>query len=113
QALEYFRGTEERVLIESCEGWFREYVIPHVQAAGRAAVERHRARGDVLAIVTGATKYAAAPLGVELGIDEVVCTELEVDAQGRFTGQPIEPLCYGVGKLERARRLAERQGFEL
>lgn len=113
EALTYFRGTEERALIESCEGWFKDYVLPHVQLAGRAAVERHRARGDVVAIVTGATKYAAEPLALELGIDNVVCTELEVGADGRFTGLPIEPLCYGVGKLERARRLAAQQGFEL
>ena len=113
QALEYFRGTEERALIESCEGWFREYVVPHIQAAGRAAVERHRAQGDLIAIVTGATKYAADPLARELGISDVVCTELEVDATGRFTGNPIEPLCYGTGKLERARRLAEERGFVL
>jgi HAD superfamily hydrolase (TIGR01490 family) len=113
QALESFRGTEERALIEECEGWFREYVIPHVQVAARAAVERHRERGDLLAIVTGASKYAANPLAKELRMDEVVCTELEVDAKGCFTGLPIEPLCYGVGKLERARRLAERHGFDL
>ncbi len=113
QALEHFRGTEERALIESCEGWFKDYVLPHVQPAGRAAVERHREQGDLVAIVTGATKYAAQPLALELGIEEVVCTELELDADGRFTGRPIDPLCYGPGKLERARRLAERQGFEL
>jgi HAD superfamily hydrolase (TIGR01490 family) len=113
QALAYFRGMEEKALIESCEGWFHDYVLPHVQAAGRAAVERHRERGDLIAIVTGASKYAASPLAAELRIDEVVCTELEVDAEGRFTGAPLEPLCYGAGKLERAKRLAERHGFEL
>jgi HAD superfamily hydrolase (TIGR01490 family) len=113
QALDYFRGKEERELIASCEGWFRDYVLPHVQAAGRAAVERHRADGDLVAIVTGATRYAAQPLALELGIEEVVCTELQLDGHGRFTGQPIEPLCYGAGKLERAKHLAERQGFEL
>jgi HAD superfamily hydrolase (TIGR01490 family) len=113
QALEYFRGTEERALVESCETWFKDYVMPHVQNAGRAAVERHRERGDLLAIVTGATKYVAEPLALELGIEEVVCTELEVDRAGRFTGRAIEPLCYGVGKLERARRLAERHDLDL
>jgi HAD superfamily hydrolase (TIGR01490 family) len=113
QALQHFRGTEERALIETCEGWFRDYVMPHVQAAGRAAVERHRENGDLIAIVTGASKYAAGPLASELRIEEVVCTELELDAEGRFTGVAIDPLCYGVGKLERARRLAERRGFEL
>ncbi|HEX7480591.1 MAG TPA: HAD family hydrolase [Polyangiales bacterium] len=40
--------------------------------AGRSAVARHRAQGDVLAIVTGSTPYAARPLARELGIEHVV-----------------------------------------
>ena len=113
KALESFRGREERWLIESCEGWFEEYVLEHVQPKGREAVERHRANGDVVAIVTGATTYAANPLARELNIETVVCTLLEVDAEGRFTGLPIEPLCYGPGKLELARRAGERLGFRV
>jgi HAD superfamily hydrolase (TIGR01490 family) len=113
QALKQFRGTNERVLAKACEGWFQEYVMPHVQAKGRAAVARHRAEGHLLAIVTGATAYAAKPLALELGIDQVVCTELELDDAGCLTGQIIEPLCYGVGKLERARRLAATHDFDL
>jgi HAD superfamily hydrolase (TIGR01490 family) len=112
KALAEFRGTDESVLIEACKLWFKDYVLPQVQVEGRAAVARHRAEGHFVAIVTGATVYAAGPLATELGIDEVVCSELEVEA-GRLTGQIIEPLCYGAGKLERARRLAEREGFDL
>jgi HAD superfamily hydrolase (TIGR01490 family) len=112
QALRHFQGREERWLIESCDVWFKEYVLPHVQEAGRKAVERHRAEGDFIAIVTGATPYAANPLARELGIECVVCTELEV-VDGRFTGRVIDPLCYGDGKLLLARRAAEREGFRL
>jgi HAD superfamily hydrolase (TIGR01490 family) len=113
KALESFRGREERWLIDSCEGWFKEYVLEHVQLKGREAVARHREQGDVVAIVTGATPYAANPLAKELGIDTVVCTTLEVDESGRFTGRPIEPLCYGAGKLELAKRAGERLGFRV
>jgi HAD superfamily hydrolase (TIGR01490 family) len=113
KALESFRGREERWLIETCQGWFKEYVLEHVQPKGREAVARHRAQGDVVAIVTGATPYAANPLALELGIDTVVCTMLEVDAEGRFTGRPIEPLCYGAGKVELSRRAGERLGFSV
>lgn len=113
RALEGFRGKEESWLIESCEAWFSEYVLPHVQPQGRAAVARHRAQGDFVAIVTGATRYAAEPLARELGIDAVVCTVLEVDERGRLTGHAVEPLCYGAGKIELAARVAEREGFEL
>ena len=100
-------------LIETCEGWFRDYVLPHVQPAARAAVARHKQQGDFTAIVTGATRYAAEPLARELGIDAVVCTSLEIDADGRFTGRPIEPLCYGAGKITLSSRIAELEGFRL
>jgi HAD superfamily hydrolase (TIGR01490 family) len=113
KALESFRGREERWLIESCEGWFQEYVLEHVQPKGREAVLRHKAQGDVVAIVTGATPYAANPLARELSIDTVVCTTLEVDADGRFTGRPIEPLCYGKGKVELATRAGKELGFRV
>jgi HAD superfamily hydrolase (TIGR01490 family) len=113
EALQGFRGKREDWMISSCEDWFRDYVVPHVAQAGRDAVTRHREAGDYVAIVTGATPYAARPLARELGIDMVVCTELEVDGDGCFTGQLKEPMCYGSGKIELARRLASQHGFTL
>src|SRR5882672_5142794 len=56
--------------------------------------------------------YAARPLADELGIDHVVATELEVH-DGRFTGKPRYPLCYGEGKITRAEVLARSLGFTL
>jgi HAD superfamily hydrolase (TIGR01490 family) len=76
-------------------------------------VEEHRARGDVVAIVTGATPYMTRPLARHLGIDHIVTSELELDPDGRFTGRLVEPLCYGDGKLARARELAARLAFRL
>jgi HAD superfamily hydrolase (TIGR01490 family) len=113
RALQSFRGKREDWMIETCETWFKDYVLPQVRSAGRDAVKRHREAGDFVAIVTGATPYAARPLARELGIEHVVCTELEVDAGGCFTGNLHRPLCYGAGKIERARLVAEREGFVL
>jgi HAD superfamily hydrolase (TIGR01490 family) len=113
QALSRFRGKPETWLVEETEGWFKDYVLPEVQQAGREAVKRHRDQGDVVGIATGATIYAARPLARELGIDLVICTELEVDGDGLFTGKVIDPICYREGKLERSKRAAERLGFTL
>jgi HAD superfamily hydrolase (TIGR01490 family) len=112
-ALRDFTGRAESELIENSEPWFRKYVLSYVRETGRAAVERHRKAGDHLAIVTGATPYAAAPLARELGIEHLVCSELELDAERRLTGRPLDPLCYGVGKVRRTARLAAELGFEL
>lgn len=113
RAVATLRGKPEREMIDECESWFRSHVLAHVADEGRRAVERHRARGDLVAIVTGATPYVARPLARTLGIDHVVASELEVDAHGRFTGKPEDPLCYGEGKVTRAARLATEQGFAL
>ena len=106
-------GTPERVLTARMADLFMQDVEPLVSPVGHRTVGEHRARGHVLAIVTGATPYAALPLARRLGIPHVVASPLEVDPDGRFTGRFVEPLCYGEGKLARARAFAERQGFGL
>ncbi len=113
KALEGFKGRTESWLLESCAEWFPKYVLPELQAAGRRAVETHLAAGDFVAIVTGATRYVAEPVAAELGIPHVICSELELDAAGCFTGRVVEPLCYGLGKIERTTRVAERVGFQV
>lgn len=113
RALLPLQGTAEVALAARCDDWFRRFVEPHVCDLGRRAVEHHRERGDLLAIVTGASPYVAHPLARRLRIPHVVSSELEVDARGIFTGKFVEPLCYGNGKIVRARRLAEEHGFVL
>ena len=109
QALRSFHGRAETWLQESCAEWFPKYVLPEVQEAGRKAVKKHRDAGDFVAIVTGATRYVAEPVAAELGIDHVICSELELDVGGCFTGRVVEPLCYGAGKIERTAKVAERE----
>ncbi len=76
-------------------------------------MERHRAQGDLLAIVTGATPYVARPLARRLRMEHVVTSELEVDDRGCFTGRPVDPLCIGEGKVVRTERLARALGFRV
>jgi HAD superfamily hydrolase (TIGR01490 family) len=113
RALQGLAGTHETVFAARCDDCFRRAVEPHVCDAGRRAVHEHQARGDIVAIVTGTTPYAARPLARRLDIDHVVASDLEVGSDGRFTGRFVEPLCYGAGKLARARDLARRLGFAL
>jgi len=113
KALRSFRGRAESWLEESCAEWFPKYVLPELQNAGRLAVKQHHDAGDFVAIVTGATRYVAEPVAAELGIAHVICSELELDLERRFTGRIVEPLCYGLGKIERTKKLAEREGFSL
>ena len=107
------RGMSESSFGLQFDDFYTKYVEKHVTEKGREAVAMHQARGDVCAIVTGATRYAAGPLALRLGIIHVVASELEVDAAGQFTGRVVKPLCLGEGKLRRAEALANKLGFAL
>jgi HAD superfamily hydrolase (TIGR01490 family) len=77
-----------------------------------ARVAAHRRAGHIVAILTSATRYLAEPLGADLGIDHLLVTHLVV-REGRFTGEVVEPVCYGRGKVYWAQRFATEQGLDL
>ena len=108
-----FRNDREDELRTNFAEWYRIEGRRFIVSEGRATVERHRNAGAVVAIVTSATRYAAAPLAHELRIPHVLCTDLEVDNLGRFTGRLIEPMCYGKGKIERVQCLAVELGHNI
>jgi HAD superfamily hydrolase (TIGR01490 family) len=106
-------GMPEIVMTTRCDDWFRRSVERYVTDGGRRAVKAHRERGDVCAIVTGASAYVSRPLARLLDIPHVVSSVFEMDDQAVFTGRPVDPLCFGEGKLERARALADGLGLSL
>ena len=113
RVLREIRGVSEMALAARCEDWFTRYVEQHIAEAGREAVRRHSAAGDICAIVTGGSPYAARPLAQRLDIPHVVSTLFEMDETGCFTGRPTLPLCVGEGKVARAEVLAKSCGFRL
>ncbi len=78
----------------------------------RAVVEAHRERGHTLAIVSSAMRYQIADTAEALGIEHILCTEVEV-RDGHFTGRLLRPTCYGEGKALYARRFAAPRDIDL
>jgi HAD superfamily hydrolase (TIGR01490 family) len=107
-----YRGRPEEWLRERCRQWFQSHVRVWVSSIGRARVLQHQSAGHQVAIATSAVRQAALPLAAELSIEHLVCSELEVEEQ-TLTGGFEPPLCYGTGKLERARVLVQSLGCSL
>jgi len=105
-------GQLEADLVAVCAELYRREVRSLICPEALAALRMHQARGDVCAIVTASSPYLARPLAAELGIPEVLCTELEV-ANGRFTGQLRGEACFGEAKVRRAEALAAKYGLAL
>ena len=107
-----WRGEREEDLIALGERVFRSSLASTIYPEARALVEAHRARGHTVAIVSSATRFQTQPLGRELEIEHVLCTELEF-VDGRFTGEIQHPPCFGPGKALAAERLAETHDLDL
>jgi HAD superfamily hydrolase (TIGR01490 family) len=76
----------------------------------RQAMQRlawHKARGHHCVLLSASPALYVDPWARAVGFDEVLATELELDAQGRFTGRLAGANCRGEEKL---RRLEARYG---
>ncbi len=104
-------GRSRRELREVGETVFRDALAKDIYPEARALVNAHVERGHTVAIVSSATRFQTEPLARELGIEHVLCTELEF-RKGRFTGE-IDFACFGPGKAEAATRLADELDLEL
>lgn len=97
-AIESLRGERESELRARVHAFYERDVRPHYRPEGLTAVRRHKEEGDAVVLLTSASIYVAEAVQRDLSLDDVLCNRFEVDASGRFTGAPIEPVCFGEGK---------------
>jgi len=102
------RGQSESEFEATGGRIFAERLAGAIYPEARALVEAHFRKGHTVALVSAATRYQIEPLARDLGIEHVLCTQLEVK-DGVFTGEVVHPTCYGDGKALYARRLAKRK----
>lgn len=112
RAVSTLAGVDEARFREEMRGWYRERVREHIAPDAVREVETRRREGAELVVLTASTPYAAEPLAEELGIPHVLASELDVDAEGKFTGT-CGQLCYGPAKVPAARTWAEARGIDL
>jgi nicotinate-nucleotide pyrophosphorylase (carboxylating) len=100
-------GDPEAPMIAAAAAWYAQDVVPMIAPAARHAIAAHRAAGDVVALATGATQYAAESVARGLGIAHTLCSRLEV-VDGRFTGK-LAAMCFGVHKVTLVEAFAPRR----
>jgi len=84
----------------------------HLSPAMVARVRAHREAGDHMVILTASASFVAEPVARDLGIDELVGTEVCFEA-GVCTGAVDGVILDGDAKLATARAVAEREGLDL
>lgn len=106
------KGIKEKAFIELGEEVYLKHLAKSIYPESRAMVAAHLAKGHTVAIISAATPYQVNPIARDLNIKHVMCTRMEVK-KGKFTGNIIEPACWGEGKAHAAHQLTEQYSIDL
>lgn len=90
-----------------------DIVRPMLRPAALQLIERHRAAGDRLAIVTATNDFVTRPIADLLGVSDLIATELERDSQGRATGAIRGVPSFREGKVTRVEQWLAGAGTTL
>jgi HAD superfamily hydrolase (TIGR01490 family) len=96
--------------------WRAEFVDTQIAPLiGRPAlqlVERHRAAGDTLMVITATNAFVTAPIVERFGIAHLIATEPERDGE-RFTGRVAGVPAFREGKVTRLEAWLAQHGADL
>ena len=88
-------------------------IVPRIPAAALELVVRHRDAGDLVVLTTATCRFLSELSAVHLGIAQLIATECELDADGRFTGRSRGVLNMREGKVQRLQDWLAGQRLQL
>lgn len=107
----YLRNKSVEKFNQVARGFFEPQVERLVFPKMREVIEEHRARGDVLLLLSGTLDVIAGCFVRELYLDGAKATDLE-RRDGKYTGRVEGVVPYGFGKLEVLRDFRHRFDFD-
>ena len=90
-----------------------EVMAPQLKAPARALLAKHRAAGDLVAIVTATNDFVTRPIADALGIEHLLAVQLERDASGAATGRIHGVPSFREGKITRVHDWLHSLGHSL
>ena len=110
-ATSVWRERSARELADASRRFIDEVIRPAVHDSARALLHRHAEAGDRIAIVTATNEFVTRPIATLFGVDELIATELQRDADGRVTGELRGVPSFREGKVTRVQQWLAQQGL--
>lgn len=108
-----WRDRSPQELAEASRRFIDEVVRPTLHERTSELLRKHAAAGDRLAIVTATNEFVTRPIATLLGVEALIATELQRDADGRVTGEVQGVPSFREGKVRRVADWLARQGLSL
>jgi HAD superfamily hydrolase (TIGR01490 family) len=94
-----YRGMSRDWLLDLSSELFEQVILPSLHPGAQGLLDRDRAAGYRLALVTGEVDIALGPVVNCLGFDTLICNRL-VFQKGLATGEVVRPLIAGRVKAD-------------
>lgn len=111
-ALGALAGREVGELERQATEMFRTKIAGRVYPDARRLVAAHLDAGHTVALASSATRFQAADAAADLGIENILVTEVEV-IDGLLTGKVDGPILWGPGKAQAVTEFAAARGVDL
>ena len=111
-AMSNWAGRSEEEVTELFARLFHDRIAGMVYPEARELVKAHQDAGHTVALATSATRYQAGPLAEDLGIEHVLCSEVEV-VRGNFTGFFAGEVLWGEAKARAVKQFARSRRVTL
>lgn len=94
-------STHPRKQLDAWHAQYMDQVIrPIITPQARALVEKHRANGDLLCIITATNGFVTGPIAKAFGIEHLIATTPE-EIDGEYTGRVSGVPSFKEGKITR------------
>ncbi len=102
---------------EEMDAWarnvFSKKIAGMIYAEARLLIDAHLRKGHTVVIASSATRGQIQATADDLGIDHIICTEMEVDDDGIITGELATDIRWGQGKADAVIEFADEYGIDL
>ena len=112
-ALQWLKGRKEEEIGAFALAFCQSVLIPQLYPEGLAALNREKARGASIILLTASPSFYLAPLKTLLGVEAIIGTRMNLDDQGRYTGEICGDNCCGLQKPLRLAEYLAAQGDRL
>ncbi|MDH5491738.1 MAG: HAD-IB family phosphatase [Myxococcales bacterium] len=106
------RGMSEDRLAVLAEEYFEELLEPSIKELGRELLNKARAEGRRIILISDSIEQVARHLADHLGVDDLICNRLEL-RKGKASGRLEDPVVGGNVAGQFARAFAEEEGIDL
>ncbi|BBB22317.1 HAD-superfamily subfamily IB hydrolase [Abyssogena phaseoliformis symbiont OG214] len=99
--------------IQTLNQWHQQFMSQKIEQIllpkAQAAVDAHKAKGDIVMVITATNHFVTAPIVARYGIEHLLATNPEIK-EGQYTGKVEGEPCFQSGKINHLNKWLKETG---